>query len=69
MTKTIDVVYEGGILRPLQTLDWQEGKCYTLIMETKASVAPPDPRPTVEIRTEIAASTEPHTIHEQSCGG
>ena len=30
MTTTIDVIYEGGVLRPLQTLDWQEGEQHTL---------------------------------------
>jgi len=56
MTTTIDVVYEGGILRPLQTLDWQEGEQHTLTVRADVLPAdPPDPRQAAEILAEIAA--------------
>ncbi len=64
MTTINDVIYGGGILRPLQTLDWQEGKCYTLIIGTKAAVDPPNSWSVVESRTEIAVPIKPHVIHE-----
>jgi len=55
MTKTIDVVYEGGILRPLQALDWQEGEQHTLTVQENAPAALPDPASMAEIWAEITS--------------
>ena len=56
MTTTIDAVYEGGILRPLQTLDWQEGEQHTVTVQEGAPAALSyDPQRAVDIMAEIAA--------------
>ncbi len=60
MTTTIDVVYEGGILRPLQTLDWQEGEQHTVTVQAAPPAAPSEPASMAEIWANITAQAVVH---------